>query len=73
MENRREHLDNTALRTLYEQKMQELSTALLEGASWEQVREQRFLLVELSRRLNRAGIQQSPAEHTTRNHQPPTP
>lgn len=65
-------MDSAALRGLYEQKLQELSKALLEGASWEQVQDQRFLLVELSRQLSKAGAPHTPAEQPARRNDHPT-
>jgi hypothetical protein len=41
-------LNEEALKALYEKKLQELNTALLSGAPWEGLRDQRHAVTQLS-------------------------
>jgi len=61
-----ENMDRTALQALYEQQFQQLSSALLDGAKWEDVKQQRLLLTELSIFLDKRGGTANPAEHPER-------
>ena len=67
MENEWEHLDTEALRNLYQQKQRELTESLLSGALWQDVRDQRKQVTELSIALYRRTQGGNPAEHRTRN------
>ena len=60
------HLDAASLKTLYERELQALHAALLSGAAWEDVQDQRHLLVELSKHLSKVAVGSNPAEHPNR-------
>ena len=47
------HHDLDSLRTLYERENQELRTKLLNGALWEEVKDQRLRITELSIALDK--------------------
>ena len=66
MERELENLDATTLKSLYDRHMQALSDALLNGAAWQDVQEERNLLIKLSRLLHRSGTGH-PAEQAIRN------
>jgi hypothetical protein len=68
MEQEWRSLDAEALRSLYQQKQQEFTTALLNGADWKEVQEQRKLVTELSIALYKRVNEQNPAENNTRHY-----
>jgi hypothetical protein len=67
MEKEWRSLDAEALRSLYQQKQQEFTVALLNGADWKEVQEQRKLVTELSIALYKRVNEQNPAENNTRH------
>jgi hypothetical protein len=58
-------LDNNALKALYENKLQELNAALLRGAEWEALRDQRHEVTQLSILLSKRQFG-NPAEYNSR-------
>ncbi len=60
-------LDSVALKTLYDKHLQELSDALLNGADWKDLQEQRFILTEISKLISKRGGTNNPAEYANRN------
>ena len=67
MERELENLDGATLKTLYDRHMQALSNALLSGADWKDVQEERRRLITLSKLLHRRGTSH-PAEEAIRNY-----
>ena len=69
MESNLEHVDLTTLKTTYEREAAALSTALINGASWDDVKEQRIrvthLAIEVHRKLHASSP--NPAERSIRN------
>lgn len=60
-------LDAVTLKSLYDQHQKELNLALLDGADWSAVEEERKLVTELSILLYHRTISASPADFNTRN------
>ena len=59
--------DLAALRSLYEEEKARLTEALLSGAPWDTLREQRYRVTELSIAVHRkATLENNPAENNTR-------
>jgi len=60
-------LDLSVLRSMYEKEKSDLNRALLNGASWEEMKDQRRLVTELSIALHKRMMRDSnPAEVPTR-------
>ncbi|WP_121357708.1 hypothetical protein [Flavisolibacter nicotianae] len=66
MERELENLDVATLSALYDRHMQALSNALLNGAAWQDVQEERKRLIAISKLLHRGGMGH-PAEQAIRN------
>ena len=63
-------MDLTTLKTTYEKEAAALRTALINGASWEDVKEQRLRVTQLAIEVHRkihAGGSSNPAERSTRS------
>ena len=68
MESSWNELDVDALRTLYEQESSNLKGALLQGTSWDDLKEQRLKVTELSIALHKKiHATSNPAESTDRS------
>jgi hypothetical protein len=67
MRNRLGGLDFDTLSMLYEKERQHLTNALLNGASWEEVQEQRRLVTLLAIERHRKMPPANPAEQQVRN------
>lgn len=65
MEKRWSGLDDQALKALYENKLQKLHAALIGGAEWEALRDQRHEVTQLSILLSKR-LSGNPAEHKNR-------
>ncbi|WP_121353642.1 hypothetical protein [Flavisolibacter nicotianae] len=66
MEDQFKKLENADLKALYEKQLQALSDALISGAEWKDVQDQRNLLIEISKRLHRGNSSSSPADYPNR-------
>jgi hypothetical protein len=62
-------LDGSTLRAMYDKQLRELNNALLNGATWEQLQEQREFVTQLSMALHKTmnSSSSNPAENSSGN------